>query len=301
MCKLTAEFKKKTPHRRVCICAAWLVILMALFSYAAEAFLPTLSPYARIFLCSTLPLAVILLFYGRVRHLKFPAFYRLKPIAPTAVWVWIVFGIGANCFATLANAPVVGLLSELSAFEPAGVAVPETVGEYLTGIVFTALFPAILEELFCRGAVLREYERYGTTFSVFAAASVFALLHMSLASFVFTWVLGIVLAVVVLKTDSLYPAIIVHFSANLFSLTRSYVNELMPSAAWPLWEAGQLFLLVCGAFGFLCAFVMLILIHGRGIRKKRSSDAKFGFSISFVFLIVVYVLNHIRLIFEIAG
>lgn len=301
MRSLIAEFKKKTPHRRVCICAAWLVILMSIFSYVTDALWPMLSPYVRIFLCSTLPLALLLLFYGRVRHLNIPAFYRLKTIAPTAVWVWILFGIGANCFATLANAPVVGLLSELSVFELAGVAVPETVGEYLTGIVFTALFPAILEELFCRGAVLREYERYGTTFSVFAAASMFALLHMSVASFVFTWVLGIVLAVVVLKTDSLYPAIIVHFSANLFSLTRGYLNEMMPSGAWPMWEVGQLFLLVVAAFGFACAFVMLILIHGRGERKKRRPDAKFGFSISFVFLIVVYVLNHIRLIFEIVG
>lgn len=296
--QILRKLKEKTPHRRVCIFAAWLVILMSAFSFAADRLFPSISPYLRILLCSSVPLAVILLFYGRVRHLNVRSFYRLKPIAPTAVGVWIVFGIGANCFATVLNAPVYRLLAAFDAFEAVSVAVPETMGEYVLGIVFTALFPAVLEELFCRGAVLREYERYGTVFSVFAAALMFALLHMSVASFVFTWVLGIVLAVVVLKTDSLYPAVIVHFSVNLFSLTRGYLNSLMPSAMQPMWEVVQVFVLAVGAFGFAVALAMLFMIHGRAPRKKRDPDAAFGVSLSFVFLIVVYILNHIRLLAE---
>ena len=168
----------------------------------------------------------------------------------------------------------------------------------MLGIVFAALFPAVLEELFCRGAVLREYEEYGTVFSVFAAAFVFALLHMSAASFVSTWVLGIVFAVVVHKTDSVYPAIILHFSVNLFSLTLGYMNTLIPSGFQQIWDVLQLFALVIGAFGFVFAFTMLFLIHGKGQRKKRRPGSTFGFSMSFVFLIAVYIFNHIRLIAE---
>ncbi len=296
--RILRKLKEKTPHRRACIFAAWLVIWMSAFSFAADKLLPALSPYLRILLCSSVPLLGILLLYGRVRHLNVRTFYRLKPIAPTAVGVWILFGIGANCFATILNAPVYRLLAAFDAFEAASVAVPETMGEYILGILLTALLPAVLEELFCRGAVLREYERYGTVFSVFAAASMFALLHMSVASFVFTWVLGIVLAVVVLKTDSIYPAMIVHFSANLFSLTRVYFNALMPSAAQPLWEVLQVFMLAAGAFGFAAALAMLFMVHGRTPLKKRAPDATFGMSMSFIFLILVYIFNHIRLIAE---
>ncbi len=296
--RILKKIKEKTPHRRVCIFAAWLVILMSSFSFVADRLLPQLSPYVRILLCSSLPVFLVLLFYGRVRHLNVLAFYRLKPIAPTAVVVWILFGIGANCFATILNVPVIRLLAKFDAFEAVSIAVPETIGEYVLGIVLTALLPAILEELFCRGAVLREYERYGTVFAVFAAASMFALLHMSVASFVFTWVLGIVLAVVVLKTDSLYPAIIMHFSANLFSLTRGYLDSLMPSAVQPLWEVLQVFALAVGAFGFAACLAMLFMIHGRTPLKKRAPDAVFGMSLSFVFLILVYIYNFIRLLAE---
>lgn len=297
--KLKQIIQEKAPHRRVCIFAAWLVILMAVFSRVTDRVFPELAPYLRIALCSSLPVLLLLIVYGRVRRLKLRAFYRLKPIAPTAVGVWIVFGIGANCFATLLNAPIYIWLSKFDALGTVGVHVPASMGEYALGIVFTALLPAILEELFCRGAVLREYEHYGTMFSIFAAASVFALLHMSVASFVFTWVLGIVLAVVVRKTDSIYPAVIVHFSVNMFSLTRTYLTALMPSAAQPLWEVILMFVMVIGAFGFVFALVMLFMIHGRAPRKKRDPDKRFGFSFSFVFLIVVYVWNHIRLITEI--
>lgn len=290
--------REKTPHRRVCIFAAWLVILMRLSSWLTDWLLPNISPYLRIFLCSSLPLAVLLLFYGRVRQMKVRSFYRLNPIAPTAVGVWILFGIGANCFATLLNAPIYALLSGYDAFNAVGVAVPESMGEYILGIVFAALLPALLEEMFCRGAVLREYERYGTVFSIFAAASVFALLHMSVASFVFTWVLGLVLAVVVHKTDSLCPAVILHFSANLFSLTRDYLNALMPSGVQPIWEVVQLFVLVIGAFGFVFAFIMLFMLHGKGRRKPRDPNASFGFSFSFLFLIAYYIYSHIQLILE---
>lgn len=296
--QIRQKLREKTPHRRVCIFAAWQVILMWLFSKLTDWLLPGISPYLRIFLCSSLPLALLLVFYGRVRPMKLRSFYRINPIAPSSVGVWILFGIGANCLATLLNAPIYGMLSGYDAFEAVSVAVPETMGEYILGIVFTALVPAILEELFCRGAVLREYERYGTVFSVFAAASVFAVLHMSAANFVFTWVLGIIFAVVVNKTDSICPAVILHFSVNLFSLTRGYLNALMPSSAQPVWEVVQLFVLVAGAFGFVFAFLMLFMIHGKGRRKLRDPNASFGFSLSFVFLIANYIYNHILLILE---
>lgn len=296
--QIRQKLKEKTPHRRVCIFAAWLVILMSGCSGLASWLFPAMPQYLHIFLCSTLPLFLLLLAYGRVRPMKINSFYRLQPIAPSAVGVWILFGIGANCFAALVNMPVYGLLSGYDAFEAVSGIVPETMGEYVLGIVFAALLPAVLEELFCRGAVLREYEAYGTVFSVFAAAFVFALLHMSAASFVSTWVLGIVFAVVVHKTDSVYPAIILHFSVNLFSLTLGYMDTLIPPGLQQFWDVFRLFLLVIGAFGFVFAFAMLFLIHGRGQRKKRRPGVTFGFSMSFVFLIVVYIFNHIRLIME---
>ncbi len=293
------RIKEKTAHQRACFFALIFILLLSGATALVDVFRPELPQHMRVVLCSSLPLAIVLLLYDRTRNVHRGAFYRLQPIAPGSVGIWILFGIGANGFATVFNAPIQNYLSGYEAFEMVSTQAPTSVTEFIIGIIVLCLLPAILEELFCRGIILREYERYGALFAVLAAASMFALLHMTVASFVYTWVLGIVLAIVVLKTNSVYPAMLMHFSANFFSLTRSYLSYLMPTELQTLWLAVQIFLIGLLAFGFFFAMMMLVKIHGKENKVRRDKNQRFGISICFLILILLYVFNHIRLLAEI--
>lgn len=82
-------------------------------------------------------------------------------------------------------------------------------------VLVLAVVPAVCEELLVRGAIARGLAgRLGPLAAVLVSSGYFALLHLSLARALPTAVLGAVLAVVVLRTGSLVPAMLIHALNN---------------------------------------------------------------------------------------
>lgn len=80
----------------------------------------------------------------------------------------------------------------------------------------------ILEELVFRGIVQKRMEKYMSGYmAVIISAAFFGVVHLNLVQFVFAFVLGLVLGLLALKTGHIYPAIIGHMAANIFSLLRT--------------------------------------------------------------------------------
>jgi sodium transport system permease protein len=78
-----------------------------------------------------------------------------------------------------------------------------------------ALTPAVCEELLFRGALARAFAaRHGTSLAVVLSAVAFGAFHLSAARFFPTAALGIVLALVALRSGSVVPAIIIHALNN---------------------------------------------------------------------------------------
>ncbi len=78
-----------------------------------------------------------------------------------------------------------------------------------------ALSPAICEELLFRGVVLRASRaRLGVPAAVVLNGVLFGVFHMSIYRFFPTMLLGMVLAVIVIRTRSIFPAMIFHFLNN---------------------------------------------------------------------------------------
>jgi len=102
---------------------------------------------------------------------------------------------------------------------------PESMGEDLqalfTGLptwkifVLGALSPAICEELLFRGVFLGLLRRYGSErAAVLTTAVFFGLIHLSIFRFVPTAVLGVLLALLVVRSASILPAMLFHLSYN---------------------------------------------------------------------------------------
>ena len=101
--------------------------------------------------------------------------------------------------------------------------VPNTI--YL--ILAYAALPAICEEFVFRGILCREYERGGVLRAVLLSALFFALLHFDLANLPVYLFAGVILAMTLYATRSLFGAVLAHFLYNIFGLFgQSYMSNL---------------------------------------------------------------------------
>lgn len=93
-----------------------------------------------------------------------------------------------------------------------------------TGIVYIimalAVLPAVTEEFIFRGIVLQEYRLAGCSkpASIVISALLFAMLHFNIGQLPVYFFAGIVLASVMIVTESLAATVLVHFLNNAFSL-----------------------------------------------------------------------------------
>lgn len=96
-----------------------------------------------------------------------------------------------------------------------------TVTALLADIALTAVLPAVFEEFTHRGLVFAGYRDKGEAV-VFVSALLFALMHQNVRQVGYTFVLGVVLAMVVFYSGSIFPAVFLHFFNNLISVFMSY-------------------------------------------------------------------------------
>ena len=287
--------KPLTPHRRVCLLLLLFVVLM-LATSLLFGLLPLSVPYLDTAVALLVPVGVILaLYFWRIKPDAKP-FFRLKRITVQEGFLWFFFGVCANCAGTIINIPI-NLFWSQWIEPPSGVAAPQSLGEYLLGVLCIAAVPAICEELFCRGVLLREYETYGKTFAVWASTIAFAFLHNNVTSLVFTILLGLALALLVQRTESIYPAMIFHFAVNFFSLTMSYVSQtLIPPHMQPAFSlAINLFFLFLAL-----TFVFSLILFLKNTKREEEpvpdgTRPPLGFSISLVLLLGWYAYSQVIL------
>lgn len=77
-----------------------------------------------------------------------------------------------------------------------------------------AILPAIFEELYIRKAVLNYSKKYGTVFAIISSSLLFSLIHLNISQSLFAFIMGVILAVVAIRTKSIIPTAIIHFLNN---------------------------------------------------------------------------------------
>ena len=96
-------------------------------------------------------------------------------------------------------------------------------------VIGTAIVPAISEELLFRGLILVALLPYGKKTAILGSSVMFAIMHQNIGQIVYTFGMGIVLALIVVKTQSVWGAIILHFLNNLFSVANTSLYYLYPT------------------------------------------------------------------------
>lgn len=92
-----------------------------------------------------------------------------------------------------------------------------------TAIITVAILAPLLEELLCRGIILRGLLKRTSTFmAIFWSSLIFAVIHLNPWQAIGAFILGILMGWVYYKTGSLKLTILMHFTNNFLALLLSW-------------------------------------------------------------------------------
>lgn len=94
------------------------------------------------------------------------------------------------------------------------------------GNVYTCIIAPVTEEIMFRGMVLKVFSKANQRFGIFASALFFGLTHGNVPQFILAFFIGIFLAHITMKHNSIVPAIIVHIFINTTSTVIGFVSGL---------------------------------------------------------------------------
>lgn len=151
--------------------------------------------------------------------------WQYKSTYSPKVWLIILPLCISFYFVTqlVARLSVLGLLLGQFQFPVSGGTIYRSPWELVKWIAFTALLPAIFEELTHRGLALDAlFDRGNEVEAVLLSALLFAAMHTNIVQFLYAFVGGCILGYVVVKSGSIFPAMVLHFFNNAVSCMSEY-------------------------------------------------------------------------------
>ena len=89
-------------------------------------------------------------------------------------------------------------------------------------IIIIGVFPPIMEELLFRGLILFSLSRLKSWVAIILCGGLFSLFHQNPAQTIYQFITGCVFALIVIKSGSLLPAIVMHLINNIFVIISEY-------------------------------------------------------------------------------
>lgn len=129
--------------------------------------------------------------------------------------------------------------------------------ELVLSVICIAIIPAICEELLFRGTIFPAFEGEGTKRAMRVTALLFMLIHGSLAGMPTQIILGLVLAMLVFWTDSIYAGVIYHTVHNASAVVLDYIQSQQGAAGA---ESMDLFSTI-GGFGGMLSLLLSIAAY----------------------------------------
>lgn len=89
---------------------------------------------------------------------------------------------------------------------------------FLVQLLIIAVLPACVEEFVFRGLIYHSYRKNGILGAAVLSGLVFGLMHLNINQLSYAAVMGIIFALLVEATGSMYSSILAHFAANSYSV-----------------------------------------------------------------------------------
>ena len=151
------------------------------------------------------------------------------PKMNSTTFICIAFGIGASMasnfisnFVSIFMETFLGLVPEQPELGGA-IDNPQSLG---IALLCTAAAPAFIEEFAFRGVTLSILRKFGDMPAIIITALLFGLMHGNFVQIPFAFGIGLALGLITVITDSIWPAVAVHFANNAIAVTFEYLGYM---------------------------------------------------------------------------
>ena len=127
---------------------------------------------------------------------------------------------------------------------------------FLWNFFFTAITPAIIEEILMRGIILYGYRNKPRFVAAILNGFMFGMLHLNSFQFFHTFIIGLVASYIVFATNSLFAGITIHLINNGLPLILNYLYPPDPNIGY----AAKPDFLFLGSYAIIGAFTIYTLI-----------------------------------------
>lgn len=212
--------------------------------------------------------------YARVRKIDVVRIAKLRgKLNPMQIALLPLIAIATILvFLPLANAwsAFLGVIG----YHGAGVSMPffSNAGIYFLALFVMAIMPAIGEEIFMRGTVFPGLATRNVWFGVLMSGLFFSLMHANPVQTVHQFGLGVVLALVVALSGSIWASVIIHFFNNFISITLTaylpQVDAIYVKLGYFNWLTGAASVVI----GIVLLVCLLYLFYRAGDKRQKAGE-----------------------------
>lgn len=140
-----------------------------------------------------------------------------------------------------------------------------------------AIEPPLVEELVFRGAILGGYKKAGfKRAAIIMSALLFGLFHMNLNQFVYAFAVGILFALVVEATGSIWSSMICHFLFNAESVVEMYLFDYLYPGIFEEYEFDNTgmgdTIIECAIIAVFAIIIIFILLKVMSKKEGREEE-----------------------------
>lgn len=169
--------------------------------------------------------ALIYFVVARKNPIKFCRFRRVRP---ATIFMTVLYTMLCSPLTTVANAFSM-LFVENTVMSISGSVLQMP---FVVMFVIIAVSGPLVEEFGFRGVIYQGFRSRGNVWkAILLSAFLFAVMHMNINQAAYAFVIGIMLALLMEATDSIWPSFIMHMSINGFSVVMMYLMNAMPAEA----------------------------------------------------------------------
>lgn len=207
---------------------------------------------------------------------------RINPIAPSCALLSALAAIAGALFAIYVSYLWLILIETLGGtLASDGIILPDSAGGLIVMMLFSAVMPGICEELLFRGALLGAWEEKGSMRAMVISAVWFTLMHSTIEGIPTQMIVGMILAFVVVSTNSIFAGMIYHTAHNALCLIIAYVGAQTPVSQA---EADMSAFELVGGYLGIASILMNIVVFGlllffilRRIDRRRLREGRLDF------------------------
>lgn len=173
--------------------------------------------------------------------------------------------------------------------------------ENVLNIVAVSVTPALVEEFLFRGILLGKLKYFGNSFALIMSSILFALMHGNIIQIPFAFIVGLSLAFITIKTNSILPGIIVHFLVNFRSVILSILLDNNVITENTLNNIYLIMMFILLALGILSAVILskrkyFFKIEGNTDFPFKTTMRVSFFSVGMIFFIIHCLLTTLQTI-----